>query len=162
MRIFCVLFCALVIVACSPTDKVVAGRKATCNEWRDSIKPEDLVSCHLGNLGLDTVLDSLLLCFFENGDRRIICSESGNEFSFWQASETCDSEKGFCVDTIKEMPDQNCRLENIPVFVSGLTIEKSDDRYSMYGLCGDFGCSEDFRQRIESCGKKYGIDVIRR
>ena len=155
------------LVACSSSEKASKNRnavseedrKAKCQDWLNSLTPENLITCHLDKLGLDEKLDSLLLCVFGQSFKmsggKVFCTEEGNEFSFSLTGEKCESGELVCVQTTREKPNEDCKLDKLPVFNNGISITLKDEGYLISSICGDFGCDDYMLMKIDDCGKKW-------
>ena len=155
------------LVACSSSEKATKknnavseeDRKAKCQDWLNSLTPENLITCHLEKLGLDERLDSLLFCAFGQSLKmsggKVFCTEEGNEFSFFLTGEKCESGELVCVQTTREKPNEDCKLGKLPVFINGISITLKDEGYLISSICGDFGCDDYMLMKIDDCGKKW-------
>ncbi|MBP5768486.1 MAG: hypothetical protein J6W51_05195 [Fibrobacter sp.] len=155
------------LVACSSSEKASKNRnavseedrKAKCQDWLNSLTPENLITCHLEKLGLDERLDSLLFCAFGQSFKmsggKVFCTEEGNEFSFSLTGEKCESGELVCVQTTREKPNEDCKLDKLPVFINGISITLKDEGYLISSICGDFGCDDYMLMKIDDCGKKW-------
>ena len=155
------------LVACSSSEKASKNRnavseeerKAECLAWLNSLTTEDLISCHLEKLGLDERLDSLLFCVFGQSLKmsggKVFCAEEGNEFSFSLTGEKCESGELVCVQITREKPNEDCKLDKLPVFINGISVTLKDEGYLISSICGDFGCDDYMLMKIDDCGKKW-------